>query len=525
MAEFGSFNIVDKPREECGVFGVFNHPNAAELTYYGLNALQHRGQEGAGIVSSDGHSLHQHVGVGLVRDVFKQPELDELRGIHAIGHVRYATCGGSGRMNIQPFLFRSLSGPLGLCHNGNLVNANELRAHLEQRGSIFQTTSDSEILAHLVKRQRGNLLEALRESLLYVEGAFAFLLLKENKLYCALDKWGLRPLSLGRIGQNSYVLASETCAFETVGAEYIRDIQPGEVLKIAYTDAKIDDAANGTPTTESINVATSVDTESGAPVKANRDSTRRDPATAEVIMESKTYAVTGDHKMCSMEYVYFARPDSDIEGINVHQARKRCGRILAEEAPAPTADIVIGVPDSGLSAAVGFAEAAGIPFEIGMIKNKYVGRTFIEPSQELREQGVKMKLSAVRSIVRGKSVVLVDDSIVRGTTSRKIVQMIRDAGAREVHVRISSPVIKYPCFYGVAFSTFDELIGAHEPVKAIQEMLGADSLAYLSIEGLTKGVGRDPDLGRHAGQCVACFNGSYPTYLYEDIHAANLDEK
>jgi len=469
----------------CGVFGVFNHPNAAELTYYGLNALQHRGQEGAGIVSSDGHSLHQHVGVGLVRDVFKQPELEELRGKHAIGHVRYTTCGGSGRLNIQPFLFRSLSGPLGLCHNGNLVNANELRAHLEQRGSIFQTTSDSEILAHLVKRQRGNLLDALRESLLYVEGAFAFLLLKENKLYAALDKWGLRPLSLGRIGENSYVLASETCAFDTVGAEYIRDIQPGEVLKIAYNDKN----------------------------------------TSEVALQSETYAVTGDHKMCSMEYVYFARPDSDVEGINVHQARKRCGRILADEAPAPTADIVIGVPDSGLSAAVGYAEAAGIPFEIGLIKNKYVGRTFIEPSQDLREQGVKMKLSAVRSIVRGKSVVLIDDSIVRGTTSRKIVQMIRDAGAKEVHMRIASPEIKFPCFYGVAFSTFEELVAARETTESIREMLGADSLAYLSIDGLTQGIGRDPDLGRHSGQCVACFNGSYPTFLYEDVEVANKGVK
>ena len=508
----------------CGVFGVFNHPNAAELTYYGLNALQHRGQEGAGIVSSDGHALHQHVGVGLVRDVFKQSELAELHGIHAIGHVRYTTCGGSGRLNIQPFLFRSLSGPLGLCHNGNLVNANELRAHLEQRGSIFQTTSDSEILAHLVKRQRGNLLEALRESLLYVEGAFAFLLLKENKLYCALDKWGLRPLSLGKIGENSYVLASETCAFETVGAEYVRDIQPGEVLKIAYADSLIDDEANGTPPVTGADAVAQVDADSGVSGKAERDSKRRDPNTP-VVLQSETYAVTGDHKMCSMEYVYFARPDSDIEGINVHQARKRCGRILADEAPAPGADIVIGVPDSGLSAAVGYAEAAGIPFEIGLIKNKYVGRTFIEPSQELREQGVKMKLSAVRSIVRGKSVVLIDDSIVRGTTSRKIVQMIRDAGAREVHMRIASPEIKFPCFYGVAFSTFEELVAAHESTEAIRQMLGADSLSYLSISGLTEGIGRDPDLGRHSGQCVACFNGSYPTYLYEDVEVANKGVK
>ena len=461
----------------CGIFGVFNHENAAELTYYALHALQHRGQEGAGIITSDGHTLHQHKGEGLVRDVFTPQDLQRLRGKHAIGHVRYATCGGGGMMNIQPFLFRSQTGPLGLCHNGNLVNANELQALLEKNGSIFQTTSDSEILAHLVKRQRGNLLEALTESLLYMDGAFAFLLLKERKLYAALDKWGLRPLSLGRIGKDGYVLSSETCAFEAIGAEHIRDIEPGEVIKI--------------------------DKEG---------------------ITSTTYAVTEDQKMCSMEYVYFARPDSDIEGINVHQARKRCGRILAREAPAD-ADIVVGVPDSGLSAAIGYAEEAGIPFEIGMTKNKYIARTFIQPSQELREQGVKMKLAAVRSIIKGKSVVLIDDSIVRGTTSRNIVNMLRDAGAREVHMRIASPKITHPCFYGVAFSTFAELIGAHETDEQIREMIGADSLAYISVEGLTDGIGRSPSLGPHCGQCVACFTGEYPTHLYEDVEQANLEIK
>jgi len=461
----------------CGIFGVFNHENAAELTYYGLHALQHRGQEGAGIISSDGQQMHAYKGEGLVRDVFKPADLERLRGIHAIGHVRYSTCGGGGEMNIQPFLFRSKSGPLGLCHNGNIVNADELKEYLENRGSIFQTTSDSEILAHLVKRQRGNLLAAIKESLLYIEGAFAFLLLKENKLYAALDKHGLRPLSLGRIGDKSWVLASETCAFETVGAEYVRDIHPGEVIRINYED-----------------------------------------------LVSETYAVPDDAKMCSMEYIYFARPDSDVDGINVHQARKNCGRILAHEAPA-AADIVVGVPDSGLSAAIGYAEEMGIPFEFGMIKNKYTGRTFIAPSQALREQGVKMKLSAVRSIVKDKSVVLIDDSIVRGTTSRKMVDMLRNAGAREVHVRIASPKIKFPCFYGVAFSTLRELIGATESTEQIRQTIGADSLAYISIDGLTQGIGRDPDLGTNCGQCVACFNGDYPTYLYQDIEMANLEVK
>ena len=281
MSELDLF-FENKMNEECGVFGVFNHENAAELTYYGLHALQHRGQEGAGIVTSDGKMLHQHKGEGLVRNVFTQQDIDRLKGIHSIGHVRYSTAGGGGIMNVQPFLFRSQSGPLGLCHNGNLVNANQLKVYLESEGSIFQTTSDSEILAHLLKRQRGDMLTALKESLLYIEGAFAFLLLKENEMYIALDKFGLRPLSLGRIGDNGIVVASETCAFDVIGAEYIRDVKPGEVIRIDLEG-----------------------------------------------ITSERYATTCDQSMCSMEYVYFARPDSDVEGINVHQARKNCGRIFS----------------------------------------------------------------------------------------------------------------------------------------------------------------------------------------------------
>ena len=476
MSELDLF-FENKMNEECGVFGVFNHENAAELTYYGLHALQHRGQEGAGIVTSDGKTLHQHKGEGLVHNIFTQQDINRLAGIHAIGHVRYSTAGGGGIMNVQPFLFQSQTGRLGLCHNGNLVNAHQLKGYLENEGSIFQTTSDSEILAHLLKRQRGDMLSALKESLLYIEGAFAFLLLKENEMYIALDKLGLRPLSLGKIGENGFVVASETCAFDVIGATYIRDVKPGEVIRIDLEG-----------------------------------------------MTSESYAVKCEQSMCSMEYVYFARPDSDIEGINVHQARKNCGRILAKEAPIE-ADIVVGVPDSGLSAAIGYAEESMIPFEIGMVKNKYIGRTFIQPSQSLREQGVKMKLSAVHSIVKDKRVVLIDDSIVRGTTSRRMVDMLREAGAREVHVRIASPEIKFPCFYGVDFSTYDELVAATHTTDQICELIGADSLAFVSVDGLTKGIGRDSKLGKNCGKCVACFNGDYPTYLYEDVKSANKEVK
>ena len=476
MSELDLF-FENKMNEECGVFGVFNHENAAELTYYGLHALQHRGQEGAGIVTSDGKTLHQHKGEGLVHNIFTQQDINRLAGIHAIGHVRYSTAGGGGIMNVQPFLSQSQTGRLGLCHNGNLVNAHQLKGYLENEGSIFQTTSDSEILAHLLKRQRGDMLSALKESLLYIEGAFAFLLLKENEMYIALDKLGLRPLSLGKIGENGFVVASETCAFDVIGATYIRDVKPGEVIRIDLEG-----------------------------------------------MTSESYAVKCEQSMCSMEYVYFARPDSDIEGINVHQARKNCGRILAKEAPIE-ADIVVGVPDSGLSAAIGYAEESMIPYEIGMVKNKYIGRTFIQPSQSLREQGVKMKLSAVHSIVKDKRVVLIDDSIVRGTTSRRMVDMLREAGAREVHVRIASPEIKFPCFYGVDFSTYDELVAATHTTDQICELIGADSLAFVSVDGLTKGIGRDSKLGKNCGQCVACFNGDYPTYLYEDVKSANKEVK
>ncbi|MDR4969214.1 MAG: amidophosphoribosyltransferase, partial [Acholeplasmataceae bacterium] len=417
--------------EECGVFGVFNHFNASLLTYRGLNALQHRGQEGCGIVSSDGKTLKAFKGEGLVKNVFKKKDIDVLDGLHAIGHVRYSTFGGGGIHNVQPFLFHSQNGQLGLCHNGNLVNATKIRGYLEQQGSIFQTTADSEIIAHLIKRHRGEMMNRIKESLLYVEGSFAFMFLLEDELYVALDKQGLRPLSIATLG-DGYVVSSETCAFDAVGATFLRDVLPGEVIHISKDG-----------------------------------------------LNSSFYSEDRKHQMCMMEYVYFARPDSQIEGINVYQARKNSGKVLAKEAPVE-ADIVIGVPDSGMSAAVGYAEASKIPLELGLIKNKASDRTFIEPTQALRENAVSLKLSAVRSVIKDKRVVLVDDSIVRGTTIKQLIQLLKHAGAKEVHVRITSPEIKYPCFYGVDFSTYDELISAKYKPSEMKDVIGAHSIAFIS---------------------------------------------
>lgn len=455
--------------EECGVFGIFNHPNASELTYFALQALQHRGQEGAGIVTSDGNILKQYKGMGLVNQIFTETKLKKLRGQHSIGHVSYTTSGDGNLLNVQPFLFHSQTGQLALCHNGNIVNSKAIKHHLENNGSIFQTTSDSEVLAHLVKKQRGTFIERLKESLVYLEGAFAFLLLLEDELFIALDKHGLRPLSIGKI-DNAYVVASETCAFETIGAKFIRDVLPGEVIRISETK-----------------------------------------------METSNYAINGKCQLCAMEYIYFSRPDSELLGNNVHAVRKRCGINLANEAPVD-ADVVIGVPDSGMSSAIGFAEKARIPFELGIIKNKYIGRTFIEPSQKLRDLGVKLKLSAVRSLIENKNVVLIDDSIVRGTTIIKLVKMLKVAGAKAVHVRIAAPIIKFPCFYGVDFTTYQELIGAKHKTDAIRVLIGADSLAYLSLAGLIDAIG-------NKNICSACFNGEYPTHLYEKIEKANLERK
>lgn len=453
--------------EECGVFGVFGHIEASHLAYYGLHSLQHRGQEGTGIVTADGERLHAKRGLGLVTEVFDETSLDTLTGNHAIGHVRYSTAGGNTLENVQPLHFKSLTGDLAMAHNGNLVNANELKHMLEAEGAIFQTTSDTEVVAHLIKRSRGNSLkERIADSLARLVGAFAFLFLTENALYVGVDVHGLRPLSLGKTEDGAYVFASETCAFDVVGATYVRDVEPGELLMV---------------TNEGI--------------------------TSERFSEAAVRA------MCSMEYIYFSRPDSIIDGINVHTARKAMGKKMFEEAPVE-ADVVTGVPDSSISAAIGYAEASGIPYEMGLIKNRYVGRTFIQPSQELRERGVKMKLSALRGVVNGKRVIMVDDSIVRGTTSRRIVTLLREAGATEVHVRITSPPIKHPCYYGIDTSTKEELIAATKSIEEIREEIGADSLAFLTLDGTVEAIDR-PFEGALRGQCAACFTGLYPTELAE----------
>ena len=459
--------------EECGVFGIFGVPDAASLTYYGLHALQHRGQEGAGIVAVDNGTFRRIKGNGLVTEVFNEEKLATLRGDMAIGHVRYTTAGGGGIENVQPFLFRHNSGDFAMAHNGNIVNSKLLRDYLENKGSLFQSSSDSEILAHLIKketrfRDRPRIF-AIIDALNMLEGAFAFLIMTANRIYACRDKYGLRPLSIGRLG-DGWVVSSETCAFDVLGAEFVRDVAPGEIVTIDHQG-----------------------------------------------LRSRDYSMYKRCEMCAMEYIYFARPDSDIEGCNVHAYRKESGRLLFQEAPAE-ADIIVGVPDSSLSAAMGYAEASGLPYEMGLIKNKYIGRTFIQPTQELREKGVRMKLSAVRTIVRGKRVVLVDDSIVRGTTSRRIVMMLKEAGATEVHVRIASPPMTNPCFYGVDTSTYDELISARKNVEGVREEIGADSLSFLSPEALLKA-------GNRKELCMACFTGHYPTALYQPLDEANKDGK
>ncbi|WP_251554487.1 amidophosphoribosyltransferase [Neobacillus muris] len=451
--------------EECGIFGVWGHQDAAQLTYYGLHSLQHRGQEGAGIVVSDGKALKGIKGEGLVTEIFTEDTIRELIGNAAIGHVRYATAGGGGYENVQPLLFHSQTGSLALAHNGNLVNANSLKHQLEAQGSIFQTSSDSEVLAHLIRRSGfPRMRDQVKNALSMLKGAYAYLIMTETELMVALDPHGLRPLSLGCLG-DAYVVASETCAFDVVGAEYIRDIEPGEIL-IINDDGLI----------------------------------------------SERFAHSSTKAICMMEYVYFSRPDSNIHGVNVHTARKNMGKRLAIEAPFE-ADVVTGVPDSSISAAIGYAEASGIPYEMGLIKNKYVGRTFIQPSQSLREQGVKMKLSAVRGVVEGKRVVMVDDSIVRGTTSRRIVNMLKEAGATEVHVVISSPPIKNPCFYGIDTSSKEELIASDKSVEEIRQIIGADTLTFISLDGMVKALSQTEGLN---GFCLGCFTGNYPTEIYPD---------
>ena len=465
--------------EECGVFGIWGHPDAAKLTYFGLHSLQHRGQEGAGILSNDAGQLKRHRDMGLLSEVFRDPaNLDKLTGMAAIGHVRYATAGEASVDNIQPFMFKFHDGQLGLAHNGNLTNAESLRHELEKNGAILNSTSDSEILAHLIRRSHNpSFMGKVKEALSTVKGGFAYLLMIEDKLIAALDPNGFRPLSLGKMSNGAIVVSSETCAFEGVGAEWIRDVNPGEVVIIDDNGITYD-----------------------------------------------TYTTDTQLAVCSMEYIYFARPDSNIQGVNVHTARKRMGAQLAREFK-HEADIVVGVPNSSLSAAMGFAEESGLPNEMGLIKNQYTQRTFIQPTQELREQGVRMKLSAVSGVVKGKRVVMIDDSIVRGTTSRRIVNLLKEAGATEVHVAIGSPALAYPCFYGIDIQTRKELIAVNHTVEETREIIGADSLTYLSIDGLIDSIGIDTD-APNGGLCVAYFDGKYPTplYDYEERYLESLKE-
>ncbi|MFC3883468.1 amidophosphoribosyltransferase [Bacillus songklensis] len=452
-------------KEKCGVFGVFNHPKAADLTYYVLHALQHRGQESAGIVVSDGKTFKHHRGMGLVTQVFSRDILDGLCGNMAIGHVRYSTSGESLLQNAQPLVFKYSGGDLAVAHNGNLVNARIERNVLQQQGSIFQTTTDTEIIAHLIARSSKNRFEqAAPDILTQIDGSFALLIMTGKQMLIALDRHGLRPLTLGKIGE-AVVAASETCALNAVDAKFWRDVEPGEWLLVDE---------NG--------------------------------------IQTGRFAPKSELSLCSFEFVYFARPDSVIQGRCVLSIRKELGQILAKEHPTQ-ADVVVAVPESSVPAAIGFAQQSGIPYEMGLIKNPYVGRSFIEPTQELRELAVRLKLSTVQEILEGKRVVLVDDSIVRGTTSKRIVQLIRQAGAKEVHVRISSPMVRNPCFYGIDMPTKEELFANRlEHERAMGEAIGADTLAFLSTEGLLEAV--DVNLAETSNRCIACFSGAYRTNLY-----------
>jgi amidophosphoribosyltransferase len=462
----------------CGVVGVFGHPEAANLAYLGLYALQHRGQESAGIVSTDGTRLRAVREMGHVNDIFTAARLKDLPGFAAIGHVRYSTAGDSSKKNAQPIAVDYVGGSVAVGHNGNLVNAVELREQLEADGAIFQTTSDTECIVHLIARSREQTLpERAADALRQVRGAYSLVFLTEASLVAVRDPMGFRPLALGRSkakGKEIWVVSSETCAFELLEAEFVRDIEPGEMVII--------------------------DEEHG--VRSHRPFGEQPP-----------------HR-CVFEWVYFARPDSTIDGRSVYRARERMGRKLAVEHAVP-ADVVIPVPDSGVAAAIGYARESGIPYDQGLMRSHYMGRTFIEPSQQIRHFGVKLKLSPVREVLNGKRVVVVDDSIVRGTTSRKIVEMIRGAGAREVHMRISSPPTVGPCHYGIDTPTREELIASSRTPEQIREFVGADSLGFLSLEGLHESVNGAGD-GPREGFCNACFTNDYPITIQQPARLRQL---
>jgi amidophosphoribosyltransferase len=461
----------DSVKEYCGVIGVFGHPEAAAMAYLGLYALQHRGQEGCGIVSSDGTQLHKHLGQGLVNDVFSAPGvLGALKGRAAIGHNRYSTTGADRLVNIQPIVVNSKDGPMALGHNGNLVNTQFLHDRLQQEGAIFQTTTDSEIIVHLIARSgRGDFVSRVKEALEATTGAYSIVILTPDCLIAARDPHGFRPLALGRLG-DAWITASETCAFDLVGAEYLRDVAPGELIVID---------SNG--------------------------------------LRSETLAPSGRRSYCIFEFIYFSRPDSRIFGECVDKTRRRFGKRLVEEHPAE-ADIVISVPDSSNTAALGFARRSGIKFEFGLIRNHYIGRTFIQPHQAIRNFSAKVKFNPVRGVLDGRRVVVVEDSIVRGTTLKTLTQFIRKAGAREVHIRVSSPPIRHPCYYGMDFPTRGELIAANRTVDEIQKHLQVDSLGYLSLEGLLASAPGEPH-----DYCTACFDGNYPVSVEEGMDKNHFD--
>ncbi|MEF3695591.1 amidophosphoribosyltransferase [Desulfolutivibrio sp.] len=448
-------------KEYCGLFGIYGHPEAARMTYFGLYALQHRGQESAGIVTWDGTTIREQKGMGLVAEVFNERHLGkELKGNIAVGHLRYSTAGASLLRNCQPFLVRFGNMNLAIAHNGNLVNALELRRELEKTGSIFQTTIDSEVFVHLIAKylNGGTMEEAVMKACSKVRGAYSLILLANNKMIALRDPHGVRPLMLGRLGDN-YVLASETCAFDLIEAEIIRPIEPGEMLVIQ-----------------------------------------------DKCLQSFRLGEPQPTKQCIFELVYFARPDSEVFGEVVYLRRKQMGITLANEAPVD-ADYVMPFPDSGVYAAIGYSQASGLPFESTMIRNHYVGRTFIQPSQDMRDFSVRVKLNPVRQMIKDKRIIIVEDSIVRGTTIRTRVKKLRELGAREIHMRVSCPAIRHPCFYGIDFSSKGELIAAHNKVEEIARFIGLDSLHYLSIEGLLSSVNSSPEESRF---CLACFDGKYP---------------
>lgn len=449
----------------CGIIGVYNNPEAATLAYMGLYAQQHRGQEGAGVISSDGTKLHRHMGQGLVSDVFSDSTIFEtLPGHSSIGHVRYSTTGDSDPRNVGPLTFNVDDQFVSIAHNGNLVNLDQTRKDLQEDGALFQTSTDTEIIIHLLAREKGNSIdERLEGALKKVQGAFSLLMITPNEIIAARDPHGIRPFCIGKL-DNTYILASETCALDLLGAEYVRDVRPGEIIVI------------------------------------NDDG-----------MHSRQFAPTTKSKHCIFEYIYFSRPDSQIFGNNVDKMRREFGKVLSHEKPVESADIVISVPDSSNTCALGYSQSSGIKHEIGLIRNHYVGRTFIFPTQFLRDLSVRLKFNTVKGVIENREVVIIDDSIVRGTTLKKLVKLLRRSGAKKVHVRISSPPVKHPCFYGMDFPTTEELVAGQHDVDEIMEIIDADSLGYLSLDGALESTHLEKD-----NFCTACFSGDYPIPLKGD---------